>query len=58
MQHSYEVRPAREGLEAIAADQLDPPDLILLDVKMPVMDGIAGTLRINIQQPSDQVMVQ
>ncbi len=38
-QHDYEVRPVLEGARAIAAAQLDPPDLILLDIKMPVMDG-------------------
>jgi two-component system alkaline phosphatase synthesis response regulator PhoP len=35
----YEVRVAsdgKEGLEAVAADR---PDLIILDVMMPVMDG-------------------
>ena len=37
--HNYEVRPALDGSQAIVAAQLDPPDLILLDIKMPVMDG-------------------
>lgn len=35
---------AANGEEAIATFQADRPDLILLDVNMPVMDGIA-TLR-------------
>lgn len=35
----YLVRPANDGQMAITAAQLDPPDLILLDVKMPGMDG-------------------
>ncbi|MEM9091343.1 MAG: response regulator [Cyanobacteria bacterium P01_F01_bin.53] len=35
----YEVRPVTDGERAIAAAQLDPPDLILLDIKMPGMDG-------------------
>lgn len=35
----YEVRKALNGQRAIASVQSDPPDLILLDIKMPGMDG-------------------
>jgi PAS domain S-box-containing protein len=35
----YRVRPVMEGGLAIAAAQLAPPDLILLDVQMPSLDG-------------------
>ena len=35
----YEVTPAASGEEALAAYAEDPPDLILLDMKMPGMDG-------------------
>lgn len=35
---------AANGREAIAAYQRDNPDLVLLDISMPVMDGLA-TLR-------------
>jgi len=37
----YDVEEAASGLEALAACQTLPPDLILLDVAMPGMDGIA-----------------
>jgi signal transduction histidine kinase len=37
--HGYEVRPVTNGRQAIQAAQHDPPDLILLDVNMPEMDG-------------------
>ncbi|WOD40326.1 response regulator [Nodosilinea sp. E11] len=37
----YEVRKALNGPRAIASVQSDPPDLILLDIKMPGMDGYA-----------------
>ncbi len=40
----YVVREAGNGAEALAACRVDPPDLMLLDVDMPVMDGMA-TLR-------------
>ena len=35
----YEVRPAPNGALALRAAQSTPPDLILLDIKMPGMDG-------------------
>lgn len=35
----FEVRKALSGQRAIASVQADPPDLILLDIKMPGMDG-------------------
>lgn len=38
-EHDYEVRAARDGQTAITAAQDDTPDLILLDIKMPQMDG-------------------
>ncbi|MEJ2559283.1 MAG: PAS domain S-box protein, partial [Anaerolineae bacterium] len=35
----YETRPATDGLQALSAARLAPPDLILLDVMMPAMSG-------------------
>lgn len=35
----YDVRKALNGQRAIASVQTNPPDLILLDIKMPGMDG-------------------
>jgi putative two-component system response regulator len=36
----YEVRQARDGLEALDAIAAEEPDLILLDIDMPKLDGI------------------
>ncbi len=37
----YAVRPARDGLEALQHVEIEPPGIILLDLKMPSMDGYA-----------------
>jgi DNA-binding response OmpR family regulator len=46
----YEVVTAYDGLDAIAMAESEKPDLILLDVMMPVLDGyeVARQLRANI----------
>lgn len=38
--HGYEVIEARDGLEGIQLALAHKPDLILLDMQMPVMDGL------------------
>jgi len=37
--HGYKVRAVRNGPHALQAAQAAPPDLILLDIMMPEMDG-------------------
>ena len=38
-QEDFDIIPSANGAEAIAATHSSPPDLILLDIMMPVMDG-------------------
>jgi len=42
----FEIREATNGQEALDAVQQDAPDLIFMDLKMPVMDGWEATKRI------------
>ena len=37
--HGYEVRPVTNGRDALVAARSEPPELVLLDVSMPEMDG-------------------
>lgn len=37
---AYEVSEYETGLEAIEGLPLDPPDLVLLDISLPEMDGL------------------
>ena len=49
MVRGFDVRSASSGLAAIQTASDDPPDIILLDVKMPEMDGyeVCGRLKTN-----------
>jgi two-component system, response regulator PdtaR len=51
------VAEARDGAEAVALAQATAPDLAVLDVRMPQLDGIDAARRILEQRPIPVVMV-
>ncbi|MGC9349979.1 MAG: response regulator [Anaerolineae bacterium] len=48
---------ASDGAEAVEAVGELHPDLVLMDLKMPVMNGVEATRRIKMQQPDVKVLV-
>jgi PAS domain S-box-containing protein len=53
----YKVRPASNGRMALASAQAEPPDLILLDIRMPEMDGYEVCERLKADERTSDIPV-
>ena len=54
----FEVLTARDGEEAVATAAAECPDVILMDVRMPRMDGFTAVARIKEQmQPAPLILM-
>ncbi len=51
------VGEAADGLEAVALAATHSPDVVLLDLSMPLMNGIEATRRIRAARPATQVLI-
>ena len=56
-QTGYQVVMANDGEEAVKIAALSRPDLILMDLSMPVLDGLAATRRIREESPSPYIPI-
>lgn len=48
----YFVHTANNGLEAINRCEIEAPDVVLMDLRMPIMDGLAATAELRNRQLS------
>ena len=53
----YSVLEASNGQEAVDIADRERPDLILMDLDLPILDGIAATQQIRQQQHMDSVPI-
>jgi DNA-binding NarL/FixJ family response regulator len=51
------VGEAADGAEALMQAATHHPDVVLMDLRMPRMDGIQATRALRVQQPSTQVVM-
>ncbi|MCC6458841.1 MAG: sigma-54-dependent Fis family transcriptional regulator [Saprospiraceae bacterium] len=53
----YEVEEAADGLECVAKVQREKYDVVIMDIKMPKMDGIEALERLQILSPETPVIM-
>ncbi len=50
------VAEAENGLEAVKQVQQHKPDIVIMDIRMPVVDGVDATLQIKSQFPEIKII--
>ncbi len=53
----YEVVEASNGEEAVARYEAERPDLVMMDITMPVMDGITAVREIRKRDPQAKIVM-
>ena len=55
--YGFEVRTVRDGVECLKAIDQELPDLLLLDIRMPRLDGLGVLARLREDHPDLPVVV-
>jgi two-component system chemotaxis response regulator CheY len=53
----YQVIEAQNGSEALDAYQNEKPDLVIMDIGMPIMDGLTALRQIKAVDPSAKIVM-
>ncbi|MCY0899728.1 MAG: chemotaxis-specific protein-glutamate methyltransferase CheB [Firmicutes bacterium] len=53
----FTIQTARHGAEAVEANRVWQPDVVILDINMPVMDGLTALAMMMIERPVPVVML-
>ena len=56
-QHGYEVIAARNGVEGVELAIQEKPDLIIMDIQLPDIDGLETTRRIRASAVGDKIPI-
>jgi CheY-like chemotaxis protein len=56
LEENYHLLVARDGAEGVKVARQTKPDLILMDISLPVMDGYEATRQIRTTMPSTPII--